>query len=118
MSNREKLEKIETILEGYTTPSVKRAAFIAAAATVGLKEKDTYPVLKEWTKDSKRGHYVVAAMLRQCKQTLGKTINIKPRPVSQKIKDRAGQGAEASDWVLPYSDSDVAEELSLMGTHI
>ena len=118
MSNREKIEKIQTILEGYTTPSVKRAAFIAAAATVGLKEKDTYPVLKEWTKDSKRGHYVVAAMLRQCRSILGKTVNIKPRPVSQKIKDRANQGTEATDWVLPYGEADIAEELSLMGTHI
>ena len=118
MSNRENIEKIQTILEGYTTPSVKRAAFIAAAATVGLKEKDTYPVLKEWTKDSKRGHYVVGAMLRQCRSILGKTVNIKPRPVSQKIKDRANQSADATDWVLPYSQSDIAEELSLMGTTI
>ena len=45
-------------------------------------------------------------------------MNIKPRPVSQKIKDRTNQGTDATDWVLPYSESDIAEELSLMGTTI
>ena len=105
-----KLNLIKGILEGYSTPTVRRATLISDAATVGLVEKDTYPVMREWTKDSTRGYYVVAAMLREIETKL--TGKILTKRVKRKSKE------EATDWVLPYTESDIAEELSLMGTHI
>ena len=115
MSNNAKLNQIKTILEGYTTPSVKRAAFIASAETVGLKEKDTYPVLKEWTKDSKRGHYVVAAMLREIETKL--TGKVLTQPVKRKTRESSEEPILAYGEI-PYTDADIADELSLMGTTI
>ena len=117
VKNPEKIKKlnlIKGILEGYSTPTVRRAALISAAATVGLIEKDTYPVMREWTKDSTRGYYVVAAMLREIETKLtGKVIT---KPV--KRKEKFDNSDEATDWVLPYTEADIADELSLMGTTI
>jgi len=114
----EKLNKLKSVLEGYTTPTVKRAAFISAVATVGLVEKDTYVVLREWTKDSQRGHYVVAAMLREIETKV--TGKILTKPVKRKTREIAesSAGAVLAYGEIPYSDNDIAEELSLMGTTI
>lgn len=115
MSNTEKLNKLQEVLNGYTTPTVKRAAFISAVATVGLVEKDTYVVLREWTKDSKRGHYVVAAMLREIETKL--TGKILTKPVKRKTRESSEEPILAYGEI-PYTDADIADELSLMGTTI
>ena len=116
--NTEKLNKLREVLAGYTTPTVKRAAFIASAATVGLVEKDTYVVLREWTKDSKRGHYIVAAMLREIETKL--TGKILTKPVKRKTREESSDedSKVLAYGEIPYSDSDVAEELAIMGTTI
>lgn len=115
MANTEKLNKLQEVLNGYTTPTVKRAAFISAAATVGLVEKDTYVVLREWTKDSQRGHYIVAAMLREIETKL--TGKVLTKPVERK-KTESSEEPVLAYGEIPYTDADIADELSLMGTTI
>jgi hypothetical protein len=115
MSNTEKLNKLQEVLNGYTTPTVKRASFISAVATVGLVEKDTYVVLREWTKDSQRGHYVVAAMLREIETKL--TGKILTKPVKRKTRESSEEPVLAYGEIA-YTDADIADELSLMGTTI
>jgi len=108
----EKLNLIKGVLEGYGTSTVRRAVLIEGAASVGLIEKDTYPVMREWTKDSNRGFYVVAAMLREIETKLTGKI------LTKAVKRKTEKSEDATDWVIPYTDKDISEELSLMGTTI
>ena len=117
IKNPEKIKKLK-IIEGVLNTlqkngyvNVKRSALIAYCANEGLIEKDTYPVMREWTKASTRSYYVVAAMLREIETKL--TGKVLTKAVKRKSPD-----GDATDWVLPYTESDIAEELALMGTTI
>ncbi len=114
MTKTEKLTVLKTILESAGADTIKRSEFIANAKDNGLVEKDTYVVLREWTKDSKRGHYIVAAMLREIEtKATGKILT---KPVKRKTKDEGEDSSILAYGEIPYSDNDVAEELAIMGT--
>jgi hypothetical protein len=120
ITNPEKLKKLKIIegvlntfkSNGYT--NVKRAQLIHTCAREGLVEKDTYPVMREWTKASTRSYYVVAAMLREIEtKVTGKVLTkaVKRRTGGEDMsKDLGGQ--------IPYTENDIREELSIMGTRI
>lgn len=114
MTKTEKLNVLKGILENLADGSVKRSEFITLAKDNGLVEKDTYVVLREWTKDSKRGHYIVAAMLREIETKV--TGKILTKPVKRKTKDEGEDSSILAYGEIPYSDNDVAEELAIMGT--
>lgn len=115
MTNNPKLTTLKTILESVSTGTVKRRDFIESAKSAGLVEKDTYVVLREWTKDSKRGHYIVAAMLREIETKV--TGKILTKPVVRKSKKEESEDPSVLAYgEIPYSDNDVAEELAIMGT--
>ena len=118
MTNTEKLNTLQKVAETFKNDgyeNVKRASFIHKAKAEGLVEKDTYVVLREWTKSSHRGHYVVAAILREIETKL--TGKILTKPVKRKVAPVAGEVQNAYGEI-PYTDADIAEELSLMGTTI
>ena len=117
MTKTEKLKVLQKVAEtlknnGYE--NVKRSSFINLVKAEGLVEKDTYVVLREWTKSSHRGHYVVGAILREIETKV--TGKILTKPVVRKTsgenmsQDLGGQ--------IPYTESDIREELSLMGTRL
>ena len=114
MANTEKLKTLKTILESAGVDTIKRSEFIASAKDHGLVEKDTYVVLREWCKHSTRGHYIVAAMLREIETKV--TGKILTKPVKRKTREESSDADVVAYGEIPYTDSDVAEELSLMGT--
>ena len=115
MTNTEKLTTLKTILESAGVDSIKRSEFIASAKDNGLVEKDTYVVLREWCKHSTRGHYIVAAMLREIETKV--TGKILTKPVVRKSKKEESEDPSVLAYgEISYSDNDVAEELAIMGT--
>jgi hypothetical protein len=114
MTNTEKLTTLKTILESAGVDTIKRSEFIASAKDNGLVEKDTYVVLREWCKHSTRGHYIVAAMLREIETKI--TGKILTKPVKRKSKEEADDSSVLAYGEIPYTENDIAEELSLMGT--
>lgn len=117
MTKTEKLKVLQKVAEtlknnGYE--NVKRSSFINLVKAEGLVEKDTYVVLREWTKSSYRGHYVVAAMLREIETKL--TGKILTKPVVRKTRE-PGEVDHAYGEIA-YTQSDIEEELALMGTTI
>lgn len=116
--NTEKLNVLKGILENLADGSVKRSEFINLAKDNGLVEKDTYVVLREWTKCSTRGHYVVGAMLREIETKV--TGKILTKPVKRKSREDASDvdSKMLAYGEIPYTDNDVTEELALMGTSL
>lgn len=118
MTKTEKLNVLKSILENLADGSVKRSEFITLAKDNGLVEKDTYVVLREWTKCTKRGHYIVAAMLREIEtKVTGKVLT---KPVKRKTReDSTDEDSKVLAYgEIPYTDNDVAEELAIMGTSL
>ena len=118
--NSEKLKKLK-IIEGVLNTltkngyvNVKRSALIAYCAKEGLIEKDTYPVMREWTKASTRGYYVVAAMLREIETKVTGKVLVK----AVKRKTREPGEVDHAYGEIAYTQSDIEEELALMGTTI
>ena len=118
--NSEKLKKLK-IIEGVLNTltkngyvNVKRSALIAYCANEGLIEKDTYPVMREWTKASTRGYYVVAAMLREIETKVTGKVLVK----ALKRKSREPGEVDHAYGSIAYTQSDIEEELALMGTTI
>jgi hypothetical protein len=118
MANTEKLTKLKTILESTGVDTIKRSEFIAAAKDTGLVEKDTYVVLREWCKHSTRGHYIVAAMLREIETKVTGKILTKPVKRKEREESTDEDSKVLAYGEIPYSDNDVAEELAIMGTTI
>ena len=108
------LQKVANELKNCGYENVKRSSFINHVKLEGLVEKDTYVVLREWTKSSYRGHYVVNAILRQIETKL--TGKILTKPVVRKTRE-PGEVDHAYGEIA-YTDADINEELALMGTTI
>ena len=135
MTKTEKLKTLQTLFTDMVhinMENLKRKEIIAAALKNSLVEKDTYVALKPIAKSSK-GYYVVAEMLKLVEAALDKgipTVKVakakKPKkvaPVAAKSSPNAKETISASSGVyaydaLPYTQDDMAEELSLMGTYM
>ena len=117
MTNPEKLKVLQTVaetLKNNSCENVKRSSFINLVKAEGLVEKDTYVVLREWTKSSIRGQYVVKAILREIETKVTGMVLVNA------VKRKMG-GEEMSKDIgghIPYNENDIREELSLMGTRI
>ena len=130
MANTEKLRKygiLKNILETKhaTGTSIKRKVLIAEAIDAGLVEKDVYIIIgKKFRSDVQPGHYVRDLMLDKLNSKLKvgtpkKVVVNKPTyGVFETVTEKVDYSEEASDWVVPYTEDDIADELSLMGTTI
>ena len=132
--NTKILTTLKTIVESLDTAgyvNVKRSYFIGKANLSGLIEKDTYVILKPSAKAAgPRGHYAVAELLNIVNTALGKPAHKASAPVAPVAKsapeeisfDEKDGGpnlkVQAAWGELPYTDDDVADELSLMGTYV
>jgi hypothetical protein len=129
--NTKTLLALKTIVEsldkdGYV--NVKRSYIIGKANLAGLIEKDTYVILKPAAKSpDHRGHYVVAELLNIVNIALNKPAHKASAPAAKKAPaeithDESDTNANLNvhaEWgEIPYSDADVADELSLMGTYV
>ena len=110
------LQKVANELKNCGYENVKRSSFINHVKLEGLVEKDTYVVLREWTKSSYRGHYVVNAILREIETKL--TGKILTKPVKRKTAPVDGAAEHVAYGEIAYTDADINEELALMGTTI
>jgi len=130
MANTEKLKKygiLKNILETKHAAgtSIKRKVLIAEAIDAGLVEKDVYIIIgKKFRSDVQPGHYVRDLMLDKLNSKLKvgtpkKVVVNKPTyGVFETVTEKVDYSEEASDWVVPYTEDDIADELSLMGTTI
>ena len=130
MANTEKMKKygiLKNILETKHAAgtSIKRKVLIAEAIDAGLVEKDVYIIIgKKFRSDVQPGHYVRDLMLDKLNSKLKvgtpkKVVVNKPTyGVFETVTEKVDYSNEASDWVLPYTEDDIADELSLMGTSI
>ena len=138
MTKAEKLNSLKTLLNDMASNSwteVKRKEIISAAISSGLDEKDTYVALKPISKSSTKGCYTVAEMLTLVEGAMRKLIEgamnksvpakkaKKVATVAAKSSPNAKETISASSGVyaydaLPYTQDDMAEELSLMGTYM
>ena len=130
MANTEKLRKygiLKNILETKHAAgtSIKRKVLIAEAIDAGLVEKDVYIIIgKKFRSDVQPGHYVRDLMLDKLNSKLKvgtpkKVVVNKPTyGVFETVTEKVDYSEEASDWVVPYTEDDIADELSLMGTTI
>tara|TARA_Y100000004_G_scaffold145363_1_gene165813 strand:- start:428 stop:811 length:384 start_codon:yes stop_codon:yes gene_type:complete len=127
MANTEKLKKygiLKNILETKHAAgtSIKRKVLIAEAIDAGLVEKDVYIIIgKKFRSDVQPGHYVRDLMLDKLNSKLkvGSPKKVVTKPsYSAPVVEKIDYSEEASDWVLPYTEDDIADELSLMGTTI
>ena len=130
MANTEKMKKygiLKNILETKHAAgtSIKRKVLIAEAIDAGLVEKDVYIIIgKKFRSDVQPGHYVRDLMLDKLNSKLKvgtpkKVVVNKPTyGVFETVTEKVDYSNDASDWVLPYTEDDIADELSLMGTTI
>ena len=131
--NTKTLLTLKTIVESLDTDgyeNVKRSYLIGKANLSGLIEKDTYVILKPAAKSPiHRGHYVVAELLNIVNTALGKPAHKASAPVAPAAKsapeeitfDEKDGGpnlkVQAAWGEIAYTDDDIADELSLMGTY-
>ena len=125
----------------------KRKELISAAIRNGLEEKDTYVALKPISKSSTtKGCYVVAEMLTLVEAAMRKLIegamnksvpakkakarkHKAPKPTAEELgglrevandspSGKVVTGGVYAFDALPYTEDDISEELSLMGTYV
>ena len=127
MANKiEKFKILKEILETKHAAgvSIKRKTLISEATEAGLLEKDVYIILKKEYKSGISGSYQRDLMLDKVNSKLKvgspkKVVVNKPTyGVFETVTEKVDYSEEASDWVLPYTEDDIADELSLMGTTI
>lgn len=130
MANTEKLKKYEILKEILETnhaagTSIKRKVLIGEAIDAGLVEKDVYIIIgKKFRSDVHPGHYVRDLMLAKLNSKLNvvSSKNVATKPSYSTPYDEPSvadsSNDEPSDWVLPYGEDDIADELSLMGTYL
>ena len=127
MANKiEKFKILKEILETKHAAgvSIKRKTLISEATEAGLLEKDVYIILKKEYKSGISGSYQRDLMLDKVNSKLKvgspkKVVVNKPTyGVFETVTEKVDYSEEASDWVVPYTEDDIADELSLMGTTI
>jgi hypothetical protein len=144
MTKAEKLNSLKTLLGDMAHLNwehAKRKELISAAIRNGLEEKDTYVALKPIAKSSSKGYYVVAEMLKLVEAAMNKGAPAKKakakkakakkaikkvavkRSIEQEIaeelrgtEDEIGDVSCFSEFENGYSD--MAEDLSIMGTSL
>ena len=135
---------IRQILSNLTGAEVRRKTIIEAAAAKGLIVNDTWPVIKPGAKGAVHGHYSVIKMIALADSILNKGKMCEPESFISKIRtvtnpvedviteqgDESGlfeaaaafheeKGCGNNVWgEIPYTEDDVTDELSLMGTYL
>lgn len=140
--NRNKNIKNIQILKGILstlTGDVRRKVIVEAAESKGLIVNDTWPIVKPCAKGATRGHYSVKKMTALADAILNKGKKVKPAVedipsidelVASEKGDPSGEFEAAAArheekiynsgvWgEVPYTEDDVNDELSLMGTYL
>lgn len=133
MTNTEINTALEKILNEVRTSSdsgsslITRKDLIVKAQAAGLEEKNTYRVLKPSARSTHRGYYDADKMLNILNPgvtmrienlevvSTGETSKVEKEPQIEKSEKFSG----TYDYdAVPYTEEDIAEELSLMGTHL
>ena len=118
---------------------VRRKVIVEAAESKGLIVNDTWPIVKPCAKGATRGHYSVKKMTALADAILNKGKKVKPAVedipsidelVASEKGDPSGEFEAAAArheekiynsgvWgEVPYTEDDVNDELSLMGTYL
>jgi hypothetical protein len=143
MTKTQKLNTLKTLLGDFTHlnwAEAKRKELISAAVRNGLEEKDTYVALKASAKSgTTKGCYIIAEMTKLVEAAISKgtpTAKVAkarkpkaPKPTAEELGElREVANASPSGNVvtggvyafdaLPYTEDDMSEELSLMGTYV
>jgi len=121
------------------TGDVRRKVIVEAAESKGLIVNDTWPIVKPCAKGATRGHYSVKKMTALADAILNKGKKVKPAVedipsidelVASEKGDPSGEFEAAAArheekiynsgvWgEVPYTEDDVNDELSLMGTYL
>jgi len=142
-TNPKNIRIVRQILSSLTG-EVRRKTILEAAAAKGLIENDTWPVIKPGAKGAVRGHYSVIKMIALADAILIKgkksepvssisKLSIVPNPTEEVVTEQVDESGlfevaaaiheeksqDNNVWgEIPYTDDDVADELSLMGTYI
>ena len=140
--NRNKNIKNIQILKGILstlTGDVRRKVIVEAAESKGLIVNDTWPIVKPCAKGDTRGHYSVKKMTALADAIHKKVKKVKPvakdipsidELVASEKGDPSGEFEAAAArheekiynsgvWgEVPYTEDDVNDELSLMGTYL
>ena len=141
MNRNKNIQNIQ-ILKGILstlTGDVRRKVIVEAAESKGLIVNDTWPIVKPCAKGETRGHYSVKKMTALADAILNKGKKVKPvaedipsidELVASEKGDPSGEFEAAAArheekiynsgvWgEVPYTEDDVNDELSLMGTYL
>ena len=136
--NTKNIQILKDILSTLTG-DVRRKVIVEAAESKGLIVNDTWPIVKPCAKGTTRGHYSVKKMTALADAILNKGKKVKPAVedipsidelVASEKGDPSGEFEAAAArheekiynsgvWgEVPYTEDDVNDELSLMGTYL
>ena len=133
MTNTEINTTLENILNDVTadgTRLVTRAVLISKAITAGLEEKHTYRILKPSARSTIRGYYDAIIMGNILNPTTsmkienlevvstGEDSKVEEEPIKMDIESSEKFSGTYDYDAIPYTEEDIAEELSLMGTYL
>ena len=141
MNRNKNIKNIQILKNILSTLSgdVRRKVIVEAAESKGLIVNDTWPIVKPCAKGETRGHYSVKKMTALADAILNKGKKVKPAVedipsidelVASEKGDPSGEFEAAAArheekiynsgvWgELPYTEDDVNDELSLMGTYL
>tara|TARA_Y100001972_G_scaffold44501_1_gene54889 strand:+ start:220 stop:645 length:426 start_codon:yes stop_codon:yes gene_type:complete len=141
MNRNKNIKNIQILKDILSTLSgdVRRKVIVEAAESKGLIVNDTWPIVKPCAKGATRGHYSVKKMTALADAILNKGKKVKPvvedipsidELVASEKGDPSGEFEAAAArheekiynsgvWgEVPYTEDDVNDELSLMGTYL
>jgi len=141
MNRNKNIKNIQILKDILSTLSgdVRRKVIVEAAESKGLIVNDTWPIVKPCAKGATRGHYSVKKMTALADAILNKGKKVKPAVedipsidelVASEKGDPSGEFEAAAArheekiynsgvWgEVPYTEDDVNDELSLMGTYL
>tara|TARA_R110002167_G_scaffold215749_2_gene420619 strand:- start:588 stop:1118 length:531 start_codon:yes stop_codon:yes gene_type:complete len=133
-TNTKNIKIIRQILSTLSG-DVRRKVVVEAVEAKGLIVNDTWPVIKPCAKGASHGHYSVKKMIALADAILNKGKTPARIAILERIDlvtaalgslDEEISTSESSKnfpsgtaWgEIPYTDADVADELSLMGTYL
>ncbi len=129
--NTKNIQILKDILSTLTG-DVRRKVIVEAAESKGLIVNDTWPIVKPCAKGTERGHYSVKKMIALADAILNKGKKVEPvvEAIPTEEVDESGMFEAAAarheeksysnlSWgEVPYTEDDVNDELSLMGTYL
>tara|TARA_B110000858_G_C17762569_1_gene455284 strand:- start:963 stop:1502 length:540 start_codon:yes stop_codon:yes gene_type:complete len=136
-TNTKNIKIIRQILSTLSG-DVRRKVVVEAVEAKGLIVNDTWPVIKPCAKGASHGHYSVNKMIALADAILnkGKTPAKTVAEVAEagidmveaalgSLTEESSTSESSKGWrdgsawgEIPYTDADVADELSLMGTYL